>query len=233
MRSDNQSEVLDEVINWNDFFGGFDTLQNTFLNVFDIEWKKFVYVQIPSANFLGTITSVLLSKGLQAWTERIFTADRKKCDEFLFEQRNYNGHNPQVLKHCLSYQIHHPTGYLISILHEQRILSKNGKLFIINFINDLTEKKKINEFIDKTVIDTNREFQFNIHEKKTIFVEISERERQVLRLIASGLSSREIADYLFISNHTAITHRKNLINKFHVSNTAELIKEASKVIWLG
>lgn len=59
---------------------------------------------------------------------------------------------------------------------------------------------------------------------------ISIREKEVLKLIADGFSSRQIADQLFISKHTAISHRKNLIEKFRVKNTAQLIKKASKVM---
>jgi DNA-binding CsgD family transcriptional regulator len=61
---------------------------------------------------------------------------------------------------------------------------------------------------------------------------ITEREKEVLRLVSKGYSDKQIADQLFISNHTAISHRKNLIQKFGVKNTAELIKVASKCYWL-
>ncbi|MGK7397235.1 MAG: LuxR C-terminal-related transcriptional regulator [Candidatus Cyclobacteriaceae bacterium M3_2C_046] len=66
---------------------------------------------------------------------------------------------------------------------------------------------------------------------QSISIEVSEREKEVLDLISQGFSSKEVADKLNISNHTAITHRKNLITKFKVKNTAELIKEASKSFW--
>ena len=59
---------------------------------------------------------------------------------------------------------------------------------------------------------------------------ISPREKEVLQLIGQGFSAKEIADKLFISTHTAISHRKNLITKFAVKNSPELIKEASKVM---
>ena len=61
---------------------------------------------------------------------------------------------------------------------------------------------------------------------------LGNREIQVLRLIADGNSDKQIAKRLGISAHTSVRHRKNLIEKFNVKNTAELIKEASKVFWL-
>lgn len=57
---------------------------------------------------------------------------------------------------------------------------------------------------------------------------LTNREKEVLQLIGNGDSSKIIADKLHISETTAITHRKNLIQKLQVKNTAELIKEAVK-----
>jgi DNA-binding NarL/FixJ family response regulator len=57
---------------------------------------------------------------------------------------------------------------------------------------------------------------------------ITRREREVLLLIAEGLTNNEIADKLFISNTTVDTHRKNLLTKFEVRNTATLIRLAAQ-----
>jgi DNA-binding CsgD family transcriptional regulator len=47
-------------------------------------------------------------------------------------------------------------------------------------------------------------------------------------LIAKGLTNKEIADKLFISTTTVDTHRKNLLAKFQVKNTASLISLATQ-----
>lgn len=57
---------------------------------------------------------------------------------------------------------------------------------------------------------------------------ISRREREVLLLIADGFTNAEIAEKLFISVPTVNTHRKSLLAKFGVNNTAGLIKLAAK-----
>ncbi|MCA6078806.1 response regulator [Fulvivirga sedimenti] len=57
-------------------------------------------------------------------------------------------------------------------------------------------------------------------------VEITEREKDVLRLIAEGLTTNEIAEKLFISVHTVNTHRKNLLSKLDIKNTASLVRYA-------
>jgi len=57
---------------------------------------------------------------------------------------------------------------------------------------------------------------------------LSSREKEVLQLIAEGLPNNQIAEKLFLSAHTVDTHRKNLLTKFGVNNTASLIHFASK-----
>lgn len=53
---------------------------------------------------------------------------------------------------------------------------------------------------------------------------ISKRELEILELVAHEYSSREIAAQLYISTHTAISHRKKLMEKLNVKNSAGLIR---------
>lgn len=51
---------------------------------------------------------------------------------------------------------------------------------------------------------------------------LSDREKDILRLVAQGLSSKEIADKLCLSFHTVTTYRKNLSTKLNIHSTAAL-----------
>ncbi len=53
---------------------------------------------------------------------------------------------------------------------------------------------------------------------------ISRREEEVLLLIANEYTINEIALSLFISPHTAISHRKNIMQKWCVKNTAGMVR---------
>ena len=55
---------------------------------------------------------------------------------------------------------------------------------------------------------------------------ISNREKEILHLIAYEHNSDEIAKVLFLSPHTVITHRKNLLIKLDVRNTAGMVRVA-------
>ncbi|MCC7503869.1 MAG: response regulator transcription factor, partial [Saprospiraceae bacterium] len=56
--------------------------------------------------------------------------------------------------------------------------------------------------------------------------ELTKRELEVLRLICKGQTTAEIAAALFVSPHTAETHRRHLLSKLGVRNTAELVRLA-------
>lgn len=55
---------------------------------------------------------------------------------------------------------------------------------------------------------------------------LTERETEILKLIACGFSNKEIGDQLFISHRTVDTHRTNLMKKLDVNNIAGLISYA-------
>jgi DNA-binding NarL/FixJ family response regulator len=55
---------------------------------------------------------------------------------------------------------------------------------------------------------------------------LTRREREVLRLVAAGLTTNEMAERLFISAYTIETHRRNLLQKLDLKNTAGLVRYA-------
>ncbi|GAB3637947.1 response regulator transcription factor [Hymenobacter arcticus] len=57
-------------------------------------------------------------------------------------------------------------------------------------------------------------------------VPLTHREREILQLVATGLTNQQIADQLFTSKRTVESHRQNLLEKTGASNTAALVKYA-------
>jgi len=56
--------------------------------------------------------------------------------------------------------------------------------------------------------------------------ELSPREKEILGLIAEGYTNPQIAEKIFLSSFTVDSHRKNLLAKLNVKNTACLIRLA-------
>lgn len=58
------------------------------------------------------------------------------------------------------------------------------------------------------------------------YKKLTTRETEILQLITYGYTDRKIADELEISDKTASTHRKQMLKKLHVKNTALLVRYA-------
>lgn len=84
---------------------------------------------------------------------------------------------------------------------------------------------QILETLRKENIDVN---DMDIKEFGCEAINISERELEIITLIAEGYTNVEIAEKLFLSPHTVNTHRKNILQKLGVNNTAAIVMYAVK-----
>ncbi len=62
--------------------------------------------------------------------------------------------------------------------------------------------------------------------KKKGFTALTPRQKQILRLVAEGLTNREIAHHFGISVRTVEVHRFNLMRRLKVRNVAQLLRQA-------
>lgn len=68
--------------------------------------------------------------------------------------------------------------------------------------------------------------------KKHVRDIISDREKEVISLVAQGLSNNKIGDKMCLSPRTVESHRRNILQKLDMKNTAELISYANKQNWI-
>lgn len=107
------------------------------------------------------------------------------------------------------------------------ILKKSGKEELEKAIEKIMSGKK---YYSEEVIEelaASDETDLNNNQPDTI-QQLTEREIEILRLIALEFSSSEIADKLFISVSTVETHRRNLFQKLNVKSAIGLVKYAIK-----
>ncbi len=62
---------------------------------------------------------------------------------------------------------------------------------------------------------------------------LSAREQEILRLVADGMTTAQIAEKLYTSPRTVESHRQNIIEKTGAKNTAALVKVAVSHSWLS
>jgi DNA-binding NarL/FixJ family response regulator len=101
---------------------------------------------------------------------------------------------------------------------------------IINAVEETARGNKffcgqILETIQRAAIDVN-DIDFESFTCEPVV--LSDRENEIITLIAEGLTNGQIAEQLFLSPHTVNTHRKNIIAKLGVKNTAGIVMYAVK-----
>ena len=135
---------------------------------------------------------------------------RKYNTESVIRMRNLNNEY-KYIRHRTFYLKSKPNGSVwLSLCLYSPIIEQHQRRNIEGRIVDNVNGKIIS-------IDDYKQYD------KTI---LTKREISVLKLIAKGLGSKQVANELFVSVHTVYRHRQNIISKMKVANTAEAIKTA-------
>lgn len=127
---------------------------------------------------------------------------------------------------------------VLSMQSDASIVNKMLKAGADAFVNKDTGKEELLRAIEKVMADgkyispeiANNLFS-HLSEKKIIDAEpgkrLTPRELEIVRYIAEGFTNNEIAKRLFLSISTVDTHRKNILSKLQLKNTASLVKYAA------
>lgn len=104
---------------------------------------------------------------------------------------------------------------------------------LTEIINAVEETGRGNKFFCGQILETIRKASIDVNDIDFDSftcepVILSDRENEIITLIAEGLTNIQIAEQLFLSNHTVNTHRKNIMSKLGVKNTAGIVMYAVK-----
>ncbi len=95
---------------------------------------------------------------------------------------------------------------------------------LVNAIRTVVNQRS---YISPTVLDSVVQY---MQDKSSIIdaptTTLTGREREVLQLLTEGKTTQDIASMLCVSNSTAETHRRNIMNKLEINNLADLTKYA-------
>jgi DNA-binding NarL/FixJ family response regulator len=103
------------------------------------------------------------------------------------------------------------------------LLKNSGQDEVIETILDVNNGKQV---FDPSILSDLLNRKVKKHETKPAFPKLSRREKEVLQLIVDEHTTSEIAESLFISFGTVESHRRNIISKLGVRNTAGLVRMA-------
>lgn len=126
------------------------------------------------------------------------------------------------------------SGLIIAAALRAGVMSYVKKDCSINEILDAVRSVALgNKFFCGQILDAVRQESIDPESitAETISCEpvlISDREQEIITLIAEGYTNAKIAEKLFLSPHTVNTHRKNIMQKLGVNNTAAIVMFAVK-----
>lgn len=112
---------------------------------------------------------------------------------------------------------------LIRIGADGYLLKNAEKEELVNAIQSIYNG---DSYFSKEVEEIHSNHRLKLKNNISSITELSRREIEILKLIAQELTAQEIADKIFISMNTVNTHRRNLLSKLNVKNTAGLVKYA-------
>jgi DNA-binding NarL/FixJ family response regulator len=116
-------------------------------------------------------------------------------------------------------------------MHEETVFSQEA--YMLGADAYLNKSMESMQLIDSLLKTFNGEKLFPTAATSTkIESPFSDREHEILRLIASGKTSEQIAERLKISHLTVKAHRRNMMRKLNVNNAAELISKALEMGFL-
>ncbi|WP_274319101.1 response regulator [Paenibacillus qinlingensis] len=111
------------------------------------------------------------------------------------------------------------SGYILKSAPHEELLTAIRSVAAGNaYLYPTATKRLMNEYIE----------QLKQGENVDTFGSLSEREREVLALIAKGFSNKEIAEQLIISVKTVESHKSNVMEKLGLKTRPELVKYAAK-----
>ena len=135
---------------------------------------------------------------------------------------------------CKEVKEKYPSVFIIglSTFNQQSFIQKmmdNGASGYV--LKNATQKELMEaiEAVAKGKIYLSDEVSQTLRRDESTNIVLTRREKEVLELIAEGMTNNVIAQKLFISPATVDTHRKNLLAKLDAKNTASLIRMASQL----
>lgn len=193
--------------------------------------------------FLNGLSEILKNFGLDY--DVVTFKDTQSCKRYILQNKvdvficdlNIDSVDGFVLIEELKEKLKEAKIIILTAYYEDFLIKKAEKIGINAFLRKETTS---DELIDVIELDNNFPFYTNksSYKKSNVFASkdeslvfkfrLSKQEKEIIKYIVEGKTSREIATLLFITKNTVDTHRKNINRKLEISNNSSLIKFANE-----
>lgn len=217
--------------------GDYAALNNQFISIFNTKSQRVLYM---SENYLDVMGYTCTDEEYKKWSTFYWMRDLPLAQSWFFMQmtlffknivqpklknagdsKSLNWYMHNFLLHPPKTHKHH-----ISLLGNGLEINPDGSMIVMMLIiKDVGALVKDNDvWWSEFRINNTDTYYFHHSDKR--FLEgsiLSDREKEVLRLVESGKDTKEIADELFLSPHTVDKHKKNMLERTGAKDTSSLL----------
>jgi DNA-binding CsgD family transcriptional regulator len=207
---------------------------STFFCITNTQSLEFEFISKNFKACLGLDSNLLKTKGMRYFWSRIHPEDLEKWLKALnelmeFTLSNIKKEDRHKANYTWNYRFKNADDVYVNLIQNTTPLafdSQDKPIIGLAHYTVLHSDIKIDISASAKLLNEQNEYEtiyFNQYGQKLLSEGISNRERDVIRLLVLDFSSKEISQKLSISPHTVDTHRRNILKKLSISSTGELI----------
>ncbi|WP_166966207.1 response regulator transcription factor [Yeosuana marina] len=207
---------------------------STFFCITNTQNLTFEYISKNMFSCLGLDEGLMKTQGMRYFWSRMHPEDVEHWLNALNELMNFTlteitFEERKRMSYTWNYRIKNAHNVYVNVIQNTTPLEFDlHDKPIIGLAHYTVLDSKINLQVSATakLLNENKEYEtkyFNNFSQKLLSDGLSNRERDVVRLLILNLSSKDIAERLNISSNTVDTHRRNILKKLNISSTGELI----------
>jgi DNA-binding CsgD family transcriptional regulator len=203
--------------------------------ILNVRTGRYTFVSEQAERLLGYPTHSFTKRGIELTCQLLHPEDADLFCRFMGQIWKYLVSLPanrrEAHQYNCDYRLRKSDGSYVRLLEKTIVLQTDRKgniTHLLGVCTDITDWKK-NDSMTAFVIsdqDTLCLTCTSANEQLEPAQLLSKRQKEILKLVASGYNSKQIADQLCISFHTVNRHRQNIIEKTQRKNTGELVQFA-------
>lgn len=207
-------------------------LRNSALAIKDIKRMYYSCIMGDVEKVCGWSKEIFLSGGVDFFVSQIPVDELRGLEEMTRLINHYvvtlNDERAKNFRAIFDYKLTRSDGTIRRIIQESVALKRDAKgniLFFLVLVSDISSLKRDHrQHLRLTDGEENLLYEVdNVTGECRQLEAISKRELEIIRLSGQNLTSNAIAEKLCISPHTVNTHRQNMLRKFGMTDTMELI----------
>lgn len=200
--------------------------------VVDVKKMSQKYVGVDLKNWWGWTLEELFGEGIKSYMSFIHPEDlviHEQAIHLLLQILKSCGYEDKYqLRTMLNFRLRKSDGDYVQIVQLTRILELDPEgniqtlLVLLHEVNHfIAFPRQYVRFLGVPQQEKLYEYQLESREMLKLGLP-THREKEIIGFLVAGLESQEIAEQLFLSKHTVDTHRRRILQKFHLKNTSEL-----------